>query len=249
MNILEVQRMKKAFGGVQAINDVTISFKKGETVSIIGPNGAGKTTLFNLITGFVKPDSGRILFKGKNITHLPHYKISRLGIGRSFQRSSVFPELTVFENIRAAVISREGKTFNLLTNVANLKKERDVSLKLLEEIGLEHAAGVKAAALSHGELKILDVGMALALNPEVLLLDEPTAGIPTVDRPKIMERISKISKNRGLTVIFVDHDMDVVFGFSERVVVLNYGNVLADGPPGEVGENDEVLEAYLGKED
>lgn len=248
MVILQTENLNKAFGGLQAVNSVNLAIEKGELSSIIGPNGAGKTTLFNLITGFLPPDSGKIVFKGENIFGLPHYKIVGKGVGRSFQRTTIFPSLTVFENVRAAILRHQKKNYKFLTTSNSLKEVNEAAFGILGSIHLEDQATRVSSTLAHGDQKLLDIGIALALEPELLLLDEPTAGMSPEERWKTVEMIKRLWQGRNMTVVFIEHDMDMVFSISQRIRVLHYGEIIAEGRPEEISHNRAVIEAYLGEE-
>ena len=248
MAILQTENLNKAFGGLQAVNSVNLSIEKGELSSIIGPNGAGKTTLFNLITGFLPPDSGKIVFKGENIFGLPHYKIVAKGVGRSFQRTTIFPSLTAFENVRAAILRHQKKNYKFFTNSNSLREVNEATFRILESIHLEDQAPRVSNTLAHGDQKLLDIGIALALEPDLLLLDEPTAGMSPDERWKTVEMIKKLWQGRKMTVVVIEHDMDMVFSISQRIRVLHYGQIIAEGRPEEISHNRAVIEAYLGEE-
>jgi len=248
MVILETEDLRKAFGGLQAVNGVDMAIEKGELSSIIGPNGAGKTTLFNLITGHLPPDSGKILFKGESIFGLPHYKIVRKGIGRSFQRTTIFSSLTVFENVRAAVLYHQKRNFNFFTPSSTLGEVNEVTFRVLESLNLQDKADLVSSTLAHGDQKILDIGIALALQPDLLLLDEPTAGMSPEERWNTVAMIQKLWQSRNMTVVFIEHDMDMVFSISQKIRVLHYGEIIAEGKPKEISTNRSVIEAYLGEE-
>jgi branched-chain amino acid transport system ATP-binding protein len=243
--LLEIGNLMKAFGGCQATAGVNLSVEKGSLRAIIGPNGAGKTTLFNQITGYLVPDSGRIVFKGEDITGLHPYRISRKGITRAFQVINVFPRLTVMESVQLAILARRGKTLKCFTPARNIAW--DEALDVLEAVGLAERSAALARELSHGDQRVLEFALALAGDPELLLLDEPMAGMSPFERVKVTELIQKIQQDRGLTVLFCEHDMDVVFGISEKVTVLHQGQVIAEGKPEDIRKNEEVHMVYLGQ--
>lgn len=243
--ILNVEKAKKSFDGFVAVNEVSFSIKKGEICSIIGPNGAGKTTLFNLITGHLPMDEGRLTFKGTDITHLRPYKICRLGMGRSFQRTNIFPRLTVFQNIQAALVAHHGKSFQFFRSVDSFFREE--TRVILEEVGLKDFSDAVSGSLSYGFQKQLELGIALASEPELLLLDEPTAGMSAKETHHTIELIGRITKEKGLTLLFTEHDMEVVFSISERILVLYQGKLIAEGTPEEVRRNADVQRVYLGE--
>jgi branched-chain amino acid transport system ATP-binding protein len=244
--IFETKHLTKKFGGLTATSDVSLQIQEGELVSIIGPNGAGKTTLFNLLTGHIKPDEGDVYFQGKDITGLPPHVISRLGIGRSFQRLNIFPKLTTFENVQVAVFSAQRKSHNIFSLAKNMAgKETD---EILESVGLLDKRDMKGALLAHGDQKRLELGIALSVHPSLLLLDEPTQGMSPQETAETTLLIQKLVKQRGLTLIFVEHDMSVVFGISDNIRVLHQGKVIFSGKPEEVRKNDEVQRIYLGEE-
>jgi branched-chain amino acid transport system ATP-binding protein len=248
MVILQTENLKKAFGGLQAVNRVNLTIAKGELSSIIGPNGAGKTTLFNLITGYLPADSGKIIFKGENIFGLPHYKIVRKGIGRSFQKTTIFPSLTLFENVRAAILSHKKKNFKFFTDSNSLEDVNEATFQILESLNLPDKAHLTSSTLAHGDQKLLDIGIALALEPDLLLLDEPTSGMSPEERWNTVAMIQKLWKTRNMTVVFIEHDMDMVFSISQQIRVLHYGEIIAEGQPEEISHNRAVIEAYLGEE-
>jgi branched-chain amino acid transport system ATP-binding protein len=245
--VLEVTSLSKTFDGFKAVNQANLTVEKGEIVAVIGPNGAGKTTLFNLITGIIKPDSGRVLFKGEDITGLPPYEVCRKRISRSFQIVNVFQRLTVFENVQISVLSREKKTWNLFTPSASLAiQETD---KILESVGLLKKKDRATALLSHGDRKVLEIAMALGGNPEFLILDEPTAGMAAGETSRCIDLIQKLSRTMGLTILFCEHDMEIVFGIANRIMVMVRGGTVIQGPCEEVRCNAAVQDAYLGGSD
>ena len=236
--------MTKSFGGLSAVSDVNLEIQEGELVSIIGPNGAGKTTLFNLLTGHLLPDQGRVIFQGKDITRLPPHAISRMGIGRSFQRLNIFPRLTTFENVQVAVFSAQKKCHRLFSRARNMAREETETI--LESVGLLDKKKIKGGLLAHGDQKRLEMGIALAIHPSLLLLDEPTQGMSPKETAQTTELIQRLVKHRGLTLIFVEHDMSVVFGISDHIRVMHQGRMIFSGKPEEVKNNDEVQRIYLG---
>ena len=243
--ILETKGLMKDFGGFVATNNVSLELEESERHAIIGPNGAGKTTFFNLITGHLAPSSGTVLFNGKDITGIPPHKVVRLGLARSFQRINIYPRMTVFENVQVALIARDHNHFKLfsLGEPHNRKDTAD----LLELVGLEDEALEIAGELSYGKQKQLELAIALAENPRVLLLDEPTAGMSPQETEEAIELVGRITKERGLTLLFTEHDMGVVFGIADRISVLHHGEIIASGLPEEVRNDPEVRRVYLGE--
>ena len=244
MILLETINLNKQFGALQAVRDVNLRIEEKTIHSIIGPNGAGKTTLFNMVAGVYSPTAGTIIFQGKNITNLKVHERSRLGIGRSYQVTSIFPELTVKENIRLAVQSRGNRNFRIFQNADRLKDVESRTTSILDEVGLKDIALEKAGAVSYGYQRSLEVGIALATNPILLLLDEPTSGMPPDEARRMMNLIKKVSK--GLTILLIEHHMAVVMSISDRITVLHQGTVIAEGRPEEIQQNEKVKRAYLG---
>jgi branched-chain amino acid transport system ATP-binding protein len=244
--ILKVEGLTKSFGGLIATDNVSFGIEKGELSAIIGPNGAGKTTLFNLLTGHIRPDSGKVIFNGKDITKLAPHTISRIGIGRSFQRLNIFPKLKTFENIQVALFSSKGKNFKMFSSAKNILL--DETDEILSSVGLYEKKDVLGGLLAHGDQKRLEIGIALASQPELLLLDEPTAAMSPQETLETAELIQKLVKERNLTLIFVEHDMSVVFGISDKIKVLHQGAIIFEGKPEEVKACDEVQKIYLGEE-
>ncbi len=244
--MLSTQGLMKKFGGLTAINNVSFEIEKGELSSIIGPNGAGKTTLFNLLTGHLRPDSGRVIFNDKDITNLPPHGICQLGIGRSFQRINIFPRLKVFDNVQAAVLAGQGKCVNIFSPSKNMAREE--TIKVLETVELVDKRSLLAGLLSHGDQKRLEIGIALAVRPSLLLLDEPTAGMGSEETTEIAGLINRVVQYQGLTAVFVEHDMSVVFGISQKIRVMHLGEIIATGTPEEIRANAQVQRIYLGEE-
>ena len=244
--MLKVEHLSKSFGGVAATRDVSLDFATGSLSAVIGPNGAGKTTLFNLITGHLRPDAGRILLGGEDIVGRKPADIVRLGLGRAFQVASIFPTLTVLEAITSAVLSHRGEAATMWRRFPTAAAQQRAE-ELLEIIGLSGVARVLSRNLSHGDQKLLDIGLALALEPKVLLLDEPTAGMGPEERWQMIDRVQALWRRGGMTLVFIEHDMDIVFKIAQTVRVLRYGAVLAEGTPDEIRRNEAVIDAYLGR--
>jgi branched-chain amino acid transport system ATP-binding protein len=246
--ILKIENLSKSFEGSQVFNGVNFAISEGELSSIIGPNGAGKTTLFNLITGYHVPDSGKIVFRGKNIAGVQPFDIVKLGIARAFQRTNIFPRMTVLENVVATVISARKGNLNLFTPFRKHTEDHDKAYRMLENVGLTDVAHRQSGTLAHGNQKRLDIAVALALEPKMLLLDEPTAGMSPEERWQTVELVKALWEKLKITMLFIEHDMDIVFGISQRVRVLCYKTILAEGTPKEISSNQQVIEAYLGEE-
>jgi branched-chain amino acid transport system ATP-binding protein len=242
--ILETKGLCKNFGALRAVDLVDLQIARGRVHSIIGPNGAGKTTLFNLLTGFLPVTHGKILFNGAEITHVQPHRISKMGIARSFQITSIFPDLTVYENIRIAIQSRTRSNYSFLMNFKNLQGVEAKVGQLLEELGLSKKADKIAKNLSYGERRAIDIGIALATEPNLLLLDEPTSGMSEEESSRVIGLIKDISAK--LTVVLIEHNIDVVLSISDIVTVMHQGQIIAEGRPEAIQENQEVQEAYLG---
>ncbi len=243
--MLEVEGIKKSFGGFTAVSSAHLDVKQGEIVAVIGPNGAGKTTLFNLITGILKPDAGVVRFKGEDITRLPAYRTCRKGITRSFQVVNIFSRLTVFENVQIGVLSQQRRTLNLFTPSRKLALKE--TSEILESVGLSDRRDRLCGALSHGDQKVLEIAMALGGKPELLILDEPTAGMSPEETTRCISLIKQLSTTMGLTILFCEHDMEIVFGISDRIMVMVHGATLIQADCATVRCNKEVQDAYLGE--
>jgi branched-chain amino acid transport system ATP-binding protein len=246
--LLQAEELRRSFGRLAAVAGVSLSLAEGTLTAIIGPNGAGKTTLINLLTGMLYPDAGTIRFKGQNITRLPPHRRVRLGLSRSFQIMTIFPSLTVHQNLLMPILSRLRLNARPLARLDGATKANEEADGLLREVGLWEQRDVRAAALSHGDQRLLELGIAVATHPELCFLDEPCAGMNPVERQAVLGLMRKLSRNSGTTFVVVEHDMDVVFALAERIVVMNHGQVIADGTPAEIRENREVREIYLGTE-
>jgi len=241
--LLRTEQLTRAFGSLLAVDRVNVSVRRGELRSIIGPNGAGKTTFFRLISGEMRPSSGRIWFDGRDITGLPQHQVARLGVAKSYQITNVFPHLTVLENVRVAV-QGHARAYDFWSKASHLRDVRRRAESLLERIGLGRKAGQLAAHLSHGEKRHLEIGIALATDPALLLLDEPTAGMSPEETDETMRLIRELATGR--TVILVEHKMKVVMRISDHITVLHQGQVLAEGSPDEIRANTLVQQTYLG---
>jgi branched-chain amino acid transport system ATP-binding protein len=244
--ILEAEKVTKAFGGLMAVNQASLGLSKGNIHAIIGPNGAGKTTFFNLISGYYKPDGGKVFYKGEDITRIAPFEICKKGVSRSFQVAAIYPMLTAFENIQTALFSSKKKIYHVFATAKKLFSEEVDDI--LEKIGLMDQKEVVAGNLSHGDRKRLELAIVLANKPEVMLLDEPTAGMAPDETRQIMELIQKIGTEQGLSILFTEHDMAFVFGIARRITVLHQGSILLEGNPSEIKGNKEVQKIYLGEE-
>lgn len=244
MEVLRVQRVSKSFGRLMAVADVSFSVRRGELLAIIGPNGAGKSSLFNLLTGVLRPDEGRIYFRGGDITGLPTRIIIRKGISRGFQLPSIFLDATVYENVRIAVQARRGDSFNPFLDHRRLHEVNSETEALLERLGLTIRKDTVAKYLSYGDKRLVEIAIALATRPQLLLLDEPMAGLSDLEKERIRGLIKELAQE--WTTVFVEHDMDTVMSISQRILVMHQGTVIAEGTPEEIQANERVQEAYLG---
>ena len=245
MNILETKAICHDFSGLQVLMDVNLEVQEGERHAIIGPNGAGKTTLFNVITGTYQPSEGQVFFKSKEITGLPSHKLVRLGMGRSFQITSTFTWLTAFQNIRMGILSKRGIRFNFfrfLDKMDDVTRETDAVLK---RINLDGERDIPANMLSYGKSRSLEISMALATDPDLVMLDEPTSGMSVDETHNAVALIRRLTE--GKTMVIIEHDMDVVFSLADRITVLHLGGILASGTPDEIRDNQAVKDAYLGE--
>lgn len=243
--MLSARDISKSFNGFTAVGGVSLEVPAHGITAVIGPNGAGKSTLFNLLTGHLRPDGGSVAFEGRDITGTAPYAICRMGIGRSFQHTNIFRKLTVFENVRAALIAHRGRASNFWGRSAELCT--DETAQMLDSLGLSDQAGAVADALSHGNQKQLELGIALASNPRMLLLDEPTAGMSATETREAIRLLERIVSERKLTLLFTEHDMDVVFSIAQKIAVLHQGKLIAEGSAAEVRGDREVRRVYLGE--
>ena len=242
--MLEISGLTKSFSGFVAVSDVSLTVETRQIAAVIGPNGAGKSTLFNLITGHLEPDSGRVRLDGRDITGIAPHQTCRLGLGRSFQRTNIFPKLSVFENLQAAFLVHHGRGGNFWSRSETFY--RDEVTALLRSIGLADQGQTLSGTLSYGNQKQLELGLALASDPSVLLLDEPTAGMSASETHETIRLLERIAGERSLTLLFTEHDMEVVFGIAQKIAVLHQGRVIAEGTPDEVRNDPEVRRVYLG---
>lgn len=243
--LLTVTGLTKRFGTFAAVDSVSFEVAERAIHSIIGPNGAGKTTLFRLLTGVHAPNSGRVTFAGEDVQGKPPYAVARKGLVQSFQMTSIFPRLTALESIQAAIVSRSGRSSDIFSRFQ--RSVEGEARELLDSVGLAAEADTEARTLSHGDQRALDIALALATKPRLLLLDEPTSGMSPAETSKTTDLVAELARSAGLTILFSEHDMDVVFGISERVTVLHQGRVIADGTVDEVQRNPEVMAVYLGE--
>jgi branched-chain amino acid transport system ATP-binding protein len=248
---LSVEHIAVHFGGLVAIADMSFVVNQGEVVSLIGPNGAGKTTAFNVITGFLRPTKGEVRYRGNSLSRLKPHEVTSLGLARTFQRTSVFQNVSVFENVMIG-LHRRGRS-NLLDTLLALPRERKseaelrrLAHELLDIVGIARRAGELAGALAYGDQRLLGVALALASDPSMLLLDEPVSGMNATETSRFMELLKTLHK-RGMSILLVEHDVPMVMGVSDRIVVLNYGRIIAEGPPAVIRDDPEVIRAYLGE--
>lgn len=244
--MLIVKNLTKRFGGFTAVDDVNLEIKEGEIISIIGTNGAGKTTLVNMISGYLKPDSGTILFSDKDITYASPYIRIKLGVGRSFQLIQLFENSTAMDNVRTALFSKYGMIRRGLLPADRYTSVTDEATKILKDFNMLDKKNLTPKALSEGDMKILDVAIAFALKSRLLLLDEPTSGVATQDKFKVMDAIVSAIRKEGISTLIIEHDMDIVSGYSDRVIVMHEGKILAQGKPDEIMENREVKATLFG---
>ena len=242
--ILEVQDLARSFGGVKAVDSLSFSLDEGQLLAMIGPNGAGKSTCFNLINGQLRPDYGSVIVMGKKINGYPPRQVWKLGVGRTFQITSTFASMTVLENVKMAVLSHRRTTRSLISRIHKLYN--DESMELLKLVGIQDQHDRACGVLAYGDLKRVELAVALANKPGLLLMDEPTAGMGPAERQSLMELTAGIVRTRNISVLFTEHDMDVVFTHADRIIVLNRGKLVAEGTPEEVRQNSKVQEIYLG---
>lgn len=242
--ILKTEHLVRYFGALKATDDVSLEIYQGEVHAIIGPNGAGKSTLMDLIVNRTSPNEGKVYFEGKEITKRPPYEIANLGLCKCFQISKLFSQLTCFENIQIALIKKHKKVYDFLPKRADYL--HDEVMKVLESVGMEHNANETAALLSYGDQRRLEIAITLAMEPKLLMLDEPTAGVARAEGYEIMKMIRELASRRGFTVVFIEHDMEIVFNYSDRISVLDHGALIATDTPANIKNNEFVQNAYVG---
>jgi branched-chain amino acid transport system ATP-binding protein len=245
MALLRLEEIFKDFSGLQVLSGISLEVIEGERHAIIGPNGAGKSTLFNLITGLYKPSRGKIFFSDKDITGWSIHKVARTGISRSFQVINIFPEMTLFENVRNAIVSKFNRRFNWVSLLNRSEEVQEESDRIIKLLGMTDVRDFLVSELSYGSQRQLELALTLARDPVLMMLDEPTAGLDTEETRAIVQLIKQVSEKK--TLVVVEHDMDVVFDLADRITVINYGKVLATGSPDKIRENEEVKKAYLGR--
>ena len=249
MNLLETTKLTKYFGETHAVDRVDFAVRENEVLALIGSNGAGKTSLVNLISGLLTPDSGRILLRGADVTTQSVHDRIQAGVARSFQIVNLFDQLTLLDNVALSIFSRQGKTRRLLTLADHYQPVWQEALQILHDFGLDRVRGMLAGGISQGERKLLDVAVACALRPKLLFLDEPTSGVSTRDKATIMDIITSIVRSEKITAVIIEHDMDIVFKYSDRIVVMHQGTILADGTPDEIRKNNAVTTTLIGTAD
>jgi branched-chain amino acid transport system ATP-binding protein len=246
MSLLVTKDLVKWFGDTHAVDHVDFSVKPSEVLALIGSNGAGKTTLVNLISGLIRPDGGRIMFRDRDVTHQSVHGRIKAGIARSFQLVNLFDQLSALDNVALTIFSREGKTTHLATFASADSAVWDEASEVLRLFGLEAKARMLAGGISQGERKLLDVAVAYALRPKLLFLDEPTSGVSTREKAPIMDTITSVVRSTGISAAIIEHDMDVVFNYSDRIVAMHQGTILADGTPDEIRRNEAVITTLIG---
>jgi branched-chain amino acid transport system ATP-binding protein len=246
MSLLTTRALSKSFGENRAVNAVDFNVEQGEVLALIGSNGAGKTTLVNLVSGLIRPDDGQIIFENREVTRQSSYERIKAGIARSFQIVNLFDQLSCSDNVALSIFSREGKIHKLAALASRDHAVWDEAHEVLRRFDLDRSAAMLAGTISHGERKLLDVAVAYALRPKLLFLDEPTSGVSTREKAPIMDIVTSIVRAGGITVVIIEHDMDIVFRYSERIVVMHQGTILADGTPDEIRRNDDVTTTLIG---
>jgi branched-chain amino acid transport system ATP-binding protein len=246
MSVLDVQGLAKSFGGVAAVRDVSFAVQAGEMLALIGPNGAGKSTCFNMLGGQVRPDAGRVLLRGTDITAMPPRDICRMGVGRTFQITQIFASMSVRENVQTALLSHHRGAWDVW-RAADMQHGFEAD-GLLAEVGLAAQAFRSSAELAYGDLKRLELAVALAGRPGLLLMDEPTAGVAPAERAGLMALVARLARSAGMAVLFTEHDMEIVFGCADRILVMDHGRLIAEGNAAEIRANAQVRAVYLGSE-